>query len=87
MKTTKELLQIMYDNSDCITSGLCFLVDRIYTKGLISNEEFFALDSFLQRNKPITFWRIFHPKSKFWWKKGRIEPRRKWLKKQIKKLS
>jgi len=84
MRTNKELLELMLENQQNFHSGLCAWIISMYLRGIITTEEYYEFKKYLNQNKPITFHRIF---SAFWWKQGDINPRIKWIKKHIKKLS
>ncbi len=92
MRTIKELLQVMLDNQKYFVSGLCNLVDNICLKDLISMKEHRILLNYVKENKPSTFSSFERFKQEicaeaYWWKKGNINPRIKWLKKHIKQNS
>jgi hypothetical protein len=84
MRTNKELLELMLENQQYFEDGLCGWIFTIRLWDRITTEEYYELKKYLSQNKPITFHRIF---SAFWWKRGDIKPRIKWIKRHIKKLS
>jgi hypothetical protein len=85
MRTTKELLEIMLENQDYFSDGLCHWIDRLYINKIISPHEKYKLKIYIEKNKPFN-WRTF-VNSAYYWKPENIKPRIKWIKKHIKKLS
>lgn len=93
MKTRKikKLLQVMLDNTTLFEYGLCQWVSVLYIKNIINWNERMLLDKYISNNKPFNYKirLLFSPfcNHTYYWKKGKIEPRIKWIKKHIKKLS
>jgi len=93
MRSTKELLQILLDHIEELlylggNLGLCDLTGALGSRNIISTEESFHLWGYIQTHRPINLHYImsaFHD-DQYFWKAGRIKPRIKWLKQQIKKL-
>ena len=82
MRDTKELLGIMLENIERIDNGgMCRLVDFLWLSGVISVDEAILLDDYLIQNEPTD-----RDISAFWFKRGEVEPRKKWLEEEIKKL-
>ena len=66
--------------------GLCPTVDRMYyTLDLITTSQHKQIREYINDNRPFNFY--FMPTNyNFYWEPGKIKPRIKWLKKQIKSL-
>lgn len=86
-----ELLKVMLDNQDSFHGGgLCYWTEQLYYDRHISIWEQITLITYIKNNRPSPFssWDAFKRTGRaFFWKKGNIEPRIKWIKKHIKKLS
>ena len=89
MRTIKELLQLMLDNEQLfIRYGLCAWSRDLYYNNIITIQEFARLANYIGNNRPSQFSSIgafFHYRDVYYWKKGDIKPRIKWLKKHIAK--
>lgn len=86
MRNEKELLKLMLEHKDRFLSGLCLWVSEMYMNDIITYQEAVLLQNYINGNRP--FWnRFFKGDISFWWKKGQIKPRIKWINKHIKKLS
>lgn len=86
MRTNKELLQVFLDNQKLFETGLCSWIDALLCVNLINNEEFKYLNDLILKHKPILY-RLRISKNSiygYYWEKGKIEPRIKWLKKHLK---
>jgi hypothetical protein len=88
----KELLEITLENEQCYNNeGLCTWFSMLCRFQLIDYREMIILINYAKANKPIIFTiiytRFIHRNNGFWWKKGNITPRIKWIKKHIKKNS
>jgi len=88
--TQEELYEILrnlkqiknkLDNSKKIHGGLCHESYLLYESIAVFN--YYKLKEFLDLNKPFKV-KLFN--LRFWWKKGKVKPRKRWLKKYIKKL-
>jgi hypothetical protein len=78
-----ELLEDLLLKINELDAGLCFLNLRTNKE----DEAYYKIFYYLKDNKPLTLRTISHPrKNVYWWKPGLVEPRKKWLKKHIKKL-
>lgn len=64
-----------------VPTGLCRL-----TYLFVAKEEQNLMKRYLTENRPKTFYSFIQPTSSYWWKRGEIRPRKRWLKKQIKLL-
>ena len=82
MRTEKELLQVLLDNSSIMDAGLCWLIDDLLRQDIISVKEFLVLENYLYNNKPSNILSL----TEFWFPMGEKEPRINWLKEQINKL-
>ncbi len=90
MRTTVELLEIVDKNLCYLKDGLCFLVADLHKWGDISYDEAKVLTRYIWFNRPSRYSSIAAFKSRnssYFWPSGERVPRRKWLEKQIKKLS
>ena len=87
-RSIKELLEILYINTDIILKdtkyGLCYIIHELFVKDKITIKEDIELFKYIYNNQP-RFKYIF--KSGYFWKPGKIKPRKKWIKKHIKKNS
>lgn len=79
MRTIKELLQIMLDNSKYFSYGLCNMVNTLYYFEYISFVEANILKRYINENPPIGFLG-----KGYYWEYGKLEPRIKWLEEHIK---
>ena len=90
-RTIKELLQIMLDNQEYFEITLCFWVDKLYIlSNLLSLLEVIRLRQYILLNRPSTFSSIqsfINRNNFYYWNRGDIKPRIKWLKEHIKKNS
>lgn len=78
----KSDFSLILQNEYWFRTGLCEWIHNIYgSKNKFKNIN--LLERYLKSNRPITLNRLFTP-SVYWWKKGDIVPRVKWIKKQIK---
>jgi len=79
-----QCLEIILENINTIKKikgGLCHLSLRFI-------EDFYdeyETSMYINHNKPFTLY-SHRTKSLYWWKPGKVGPRRRWLKKHIKKL-
>lgn len=96
MRSIKELLELMLDNKDLFNTGLCDWTLKLYLLDIISDEECYLLRQYIISNRPSLYnnFRMFYhtilrddPESHFYWKRGDIKPRIKWIKKHIAKNS
>jgi hypothetical protein len=90
MRTTQELLEILDKNLCHLESGLCHLAGKLWRWKDISSYEYTNVRGFISENRPSKWSSLscfLHRNDGFYWKKGDRVPRRKWLEKQIKKLS
>lgn len=78
MRTTKELLEVMLENIDKLKEGLCLLSLDLRCADLITRDEDMIIMLYLENNIKS---------SRFAWPVGEKEPRIKWLKEQIEKIS
>lgn len=77
MKTNKELQEIMLENQEFFTNGICDWLMNIKRKKLITWEETEHLVKIVQSNKPEGC------DNQYYWPKGELEPRIKWIKEYI----
>jgi hypothetical protein len=84
MKSTKELLTIILQNTDKLfRCGLCGLVWRLGDEGIFNSDEHLHILNYIADHRPINLRRIFD--CAYYWKPGKIKPRVRWLKRQIKR--
>ena len=84
MKTNHELLKIMLQNIDeLLCTGMCGVARyELPQNKLCTNEEGMKLDRYIERNTPKEIIGTANH-GWYWWERGEVEPRKKWLKKQI----
>lgn len=80
-KPIHELLEIMLDNKDLFVCGLCGWTYALYFSHLIDSKETSLLLDYIDNNRPFNLRTIF--RKNFYWKRGKLDPRIKWLKKHI----
>lgn len=85
IRTIKELLEVMLNNKQIFTHGLCAWAFNLFFKDIISLEELYVLKSYIKSNRPFNFNSLVG--EAYFWKSGKLEPRIKWLNKHIKKNS
>jgi hypothetical protein len=86
MKTDLELFQLMSIRINSVgRTGLCRLSTELHYIGDIILEESMRIKQILTMNKPKTFYMLLTD-SAYWWKPGKIRPRKRWLKKMIKRI-
>lgn len=87
-KSIKELLEIMLENIDLLSTGLCNLISDIYwSSEKITDDEYDIIHDYILHNRPFKLSSISAFKTRnsyYYWKKGNKALRIKWLKKHIK---
>lgn len=90
-RTIKELLQILHDDvekSGVEEHGLCYKVKTLYfTTSAITLGEYWELASYINNNRPKWYSNLAAFRASgtdYFWPKGKVAPRLKWLKKHIK---
>lgn len=89
MRSNKELLQVFLDNQDAFYSGLCAWENRLWAKGLITDDEYSYLQceiiTLTNRPKISHLKWLFQGANKrsYWWTKGYIKPRIEFLQKHL----
>jgi hypothetical protein len=85
-RTVKELLRVMLKHQDLFDTGLCDWVYRLYSTHLITSKECNNLLRYIDNNEPlkIKFFPLWY--DRYYWKKGDIKPRIKWINKHRDKL-
>jgi hypothetical protein len=89
MRTEKELLQLMLERQDQFAKGLCIWIDLLNWSGIITYDELKLLLDYIDHNRPSKFSSLSafkNRRGKYYWNKGDITPRIKWINKQIEKL-
>ena len=84
MRTNKELLQVFLDNQNFFYRGMCWWVHVLLSYDKISLEEAIYIRALIGNNKPLLTKIGLQGSGGFYWKKGDIKPRIKWLKKHLK---
>jgi hypothetical protein len=87
MRTIKELLELLLNNQHLFNNGLCLWVNHLYCFNLISHKESKIMKNYIERNRPSMFSSIdafTQVGSEYYWERGNIKPRIKWIKKHIK---
>lgn len=87
MRTIKELLELMLSRTDLFRFGLCQTVNKLYFTDIITVEECNLVEHYINSHRPSKFSSInayIHRNDTYFWTKGDIKPRIKWLKKHIK---
>lgn len=92
MRTDKELKQIFLNNKDLTHTGLCFWINVLCLKKLITEKERTYLWNKLIDNRPSKSFinkiynpnKINHSSDAYYWKKGFLAPRIKWLNENLK---
>jgi hypothetical protein len=94
MRTIKELLQLMLDHQEYFDTGLCLWTTRMYQNGLFTSEERNCVRDYIRNNRPTDKWTydaLFYQKkperSTYYWTVFEIGPRKRWLKRHIRKNS
>ncbi len=87
MRTIKELLQLMLNTPDNFDDdGLCMWSCNLWCQDLITSDEYELVKDYIYSNRPSkysSFDAFRHSDTRYFWKKGNIQPRIKWLKKHI----
>ena len=89
MRSVKELLEVMLERQDQFAKGLCLWIDLLNWSGVITYDEYHALLNHIDDNRPSKYSSLSAYKNRnknYYWNKGEIAPRIKWIKKQIEKL-
>lgn len=86
MKTTKELLIILKNNIELLTTGLCYLSTTLENTNLITGEERFYIRDYIYNNRPSNKSKLYGGPDNglLYWPKGDKEPRLRWLNYHIK---
>ena len=88
MRTIKELLELMLENKQFFKDGLCVWSESMYFKKIITPFEYRRLMDYIDSNKPTFFENPrYYFSMSYYWKRGNINPRLKWIEKHIKKLA
>ena len=90
MRSIRELLELMLENQQIFnkdSGGLCSWVgDMRYANFLISYTEYITLRRYIESNRPNPYSSVGAFRARdtwFYWPKGNIKPRIKWLKEHI----
>jgi hypothetical protein len=89
MRTEKELFKLMLERQDQFAKGLCLWVSLLNYSRIITFEECCLLEEYIHNNRPSMFSSLSAFKNRrgyYYWNKGDITPRIKWINKQIEKL-
>jgi hypothetical protein len=83
MRTTKELLEVIITKSDLLNVvGVCKLSKILQESGYMTRKELEKISDFLDENLPPYRYDVV-----YCWPVGEKEPRIKWIKEQIEKLT
>lgn len=86
MRNIEELLQVMFNNHDLFCDGLCGWAGNLLRHYKISEDEYWMLRHYIQDNRPSQFSSITaftRRKDPYFWTRGDIKPRLKWLQNHI----
>lgn len=89
-RSVKELLELMLQYRSFFESGLCKWILNLLWYNYITREEYKNVIDYIKKNRPSMFSSIEsfkRRKNRYYWLRGKIEPRIEWINKQIKKLS
>lgn len=78
----------MIDNENLFRTGLCSWTYQLLWNGSINIIEEIILINYIKDNRPSpisSFDALIHMKNRYYWRRGDIKPRIKWLKKHIAK--
>lgn len=78
-RSVRSLLLVLLNNPYLFRDGLCQWVDSLYHYKFITTKEWFILKKYLRENAPKNY-------LIYWFEPGKIEPRIKWIDKQLGKL-
>lgn len=87
------LLEVLKENENAFTTGLCSWIFQLHYTKVISSADLELLMTYVINNGPISTHRLLcfvglrQESRNFYWKRGDIEPRLKWIDKHIKKNS
>ncbi len=87
MRNINKLLQLVSDNFDRLfDTGLCGIASDLNWSRVITSDEEVRLKDFIEINRPD--WSSFiRPTSAYHWKPGRVAPRKRWLKRHIRRTA
>lgn len=74
------ILQVALDNKKYFRSGLCNWFYELWCLRLINTSEYLLINRYIKSNKPFLA-ELFN--KYFYWRKGDIKPRIKWIEKHI----
>jgi hypothetical protein len=74
-RSIKQILELMLKHQHLFRDGLCMWASRLYSYGVISPKEYIKLKAYLRYNEPNL--------KLYWFERGDIHPRIKWIEKQI----
>lgn len=87
-KTIAQLLQLLLDNKEKFSIGLCGFISNLLDKNIISFIEYKILNDYMKENLPISRPYQIYPNSRpvygFCWKPHVFTCREKWIIKHIK---
>ena len=89
MRTIKDLLEVMWDNQDLFSGGLCDWANNIFAESKIAYEEWRDLRDFIRDNRPSKYSSInswLNRNNYYYWKSRDIKPRLKWIREHYNKL-
>ena len=88
MRTINELLKITLENFDeyfsSYNNGICLIILVLWAhEDIITFSEYRKIYKYIYENKPFSIFRI--GANSYFWRPGRVAPRKRWLKKHVKK--
>jgi hypothetical protein len=93
MRDIKTLLQLMLDNKQLFSTGLCGFTGTLRNNGIITTEELWYVDKYISSNVPTDsfLYKLFSNKKVreslnmrgYWYPCGWFYPRKRWIKKHI----
>jgi hypothetical protein len=89
MRSVLEIFELMHNNIDVYHKlksrnkwGLCHLLSDLWARGIIKQGEKESAMDYIYDHKPFLL--KFH--NPYFWKPGKLKPRKRYIKRQIKKL-
>jgi oligoribonuclease (3'-5' exoribonuclease) len=83
MRSTKELLEIMFKNIWRLKMGLCGLIWQLEESGVITSDEHNHMLEYIKKHRPFNLNLICN--SVYYWKPGASKPRIRWIRRHIRR--
>jgi hypothetical protein len=91
MRSINELLSVVLDNFDkyfnidAYTNGICILISSLENRRVLTSNEVGKVKDYIRSNPPSKIpFGMGHPLYGYYWKPGKVAPRKRWLRKHIK---